>query len=322
MNVKESAGRFARGVLIVLLALVVAALSIMAIMRTRQPVPDAGETPGYSPRFEVVEELDEEESEQEETEEQPAPEPPSYEVVPTTRVLTAFGGGQVMRALTGPCPMAETVVQTSYDNGLNWISQDISLLIPVTSPSRLVDTRDGMAVVLGQNPVDCGQQVAGIQAFGGELWDLSDVAGIWRINVTDPTTISGPGGVVGHPGCEVVRLSANADGRVAALCEDATLKVSTDSAATWASVGDPIVGADAVEVGTDGLFVATVDQATCAGAQVTRYDASLAAVSGTCVPATGATAGATALSQASDGQLWLWAGDALLRSADQGATWE
>lgn len=314
---KESASRVGQGILIVLLVVAAVVLSMMALKHTRQPVPEAGETPGYDPRLTVVEEVEEDTDEEEE----PQSEEPEYEVIPATRVLTAFGEGRLMRALTAPCPMPETVVQTSFDNGVNWISQSVGALIPVTSPSRFVDTADGMAVLVGQDASDCSQQVAGIQAFGGELWDLVDVASFWRVGVTDPTVVNGPGGVVGQPGCEVARLSASASGRVAVLCKDATLSVSADNAATWTIEGGPIVGADAVEVAEDGVFVAAVDVQGCEGVQVARYDAALSQVDTSCAPAA-ATAGQTALSQALDGQLWLWAGDTLLFSADQGATWQ
>ena len=107
------------------------------------------------------------------------------------------------------------------------------------------------------------------------------------------------------------------------LCDDGTMHVTTDSAASWAS-STPVAGAAAIGVGGDGYRIAVVDENGCHGVQVADVvvvdGAAQAAAPGSCLDADVPT-GEVAVDTGGDGSIWVWAGDRIGRSADGGITW-
>ncbi|WP_099331837.1 hypothetical protein [Actinomyces minihominis] len=322
----------------VLVALTVA-LSVLVISKAGKTVEGAGGTPGYNPAQQS------EEPQSSGIPEEPAEDADGDEEVVVTvqpvaelnRVMVALGGDTVLRGLTGPCPTVEAVVETSFDAGATWTGDNLGATLPMVSLNRLVDIGDGLVGALGYNAQECSQLSAGSSVVGTTTWLPLETENLWRVDPAQPTVLLGAGGIAVDAGCTIARQSVGAEGPMAVLCEDGALRVSTDNGANWVGDEGTLAAAggtpDSVVVGGTNVFVASVNAPDCDGAVLTSYGTGVDGLQMTqtaCVSgaqgASGATVtamggGQTSLAFAPDGGLWLWGGDALVRSYDGGLSW-
>ena len=313
---KSSAPRRWSGIGIAALAVLALVLAVMAYVHANPPVRGVGETPGYTAQS-VGPQSEPEVQEAEEV--APAPVAPAT-VAPASRLLTALGGETIMRATTGACPEAVAGLALSSNGGETWVPQDVGSSVGLSAPTRLADIGNGSVALLGANPNNCAEQVAAVGVAARGAWSAYGVQNLWRVAPEDPTRLLGPGGVTRTPGCEVARFSVAAGGRLAVVCADTSLAVSADGGLNWEHA-DPHPGADSVVATDAAVVVAAVEVPGCGGVQITSLDAGLAPTAAVCVPAEGVGQGATALSAAPDGVLWMSMGDAIVRSRDGGQTW-
>ena len=294
------------------LAIITVAVVMLATLHMRAEIPNAGSLPeGSEPA--AVEPTPEPEPEPE-----PTPEPPVEEpvVAPVSQRLLAVTADEahLLRAYIGACPEPVGIIESSFDNGASW-QQGSTAAIGATKILQFETITPSMdrLVALGS---DC--EVVHARSFiGGVDWASNDAVGAWYVDQTDAAAIMTPSGPQTLP-CEAVGL-ASADARAIVLCKDSTLTVSTDLGATWVQ---PVAVPHGAAVGTTpaGFIVASVAEPECAGVRTRTFDGAALGEPGVCVERDDAGDGKIAVTGSASAS-YLWAGDAFLRSSDQGQTW-
>lgn len=306
------------------LAMVTVLLSVMAIRSTRADVPEVGQAPGYSPTSTEVaqssDEADASEAGNDQIEDSAAS---GASAVPAlSRVLAAQDSSLAYRAYTGACPEAGAVVETTTDGGASWFSTDLSLFGSASAPQRILAGEDGYLSTLTLTPDNCVEAVA-FQSYSlGTDWEtVSEGADLtWHIDPADVSVVHVPGAGMASVPCAAARIASASATAAAVLCSDTTVALTSDAGTTW-TVSASLPGAEDLTTSQDGYLVAQTDTPHCDGTAVTQVDSSLGIQTVACVSGI-AAAGETAITQATDGTGWLWAGDSMLRSYDGGVTWE
>lgn len=250
--------------------------------------------------------------------ESPAPDP-VVTVADTARVLAAVDADLAYRAVTGACPATPATIEVTADAGGEWIAYEASDIAASRSIRSISPGGGGFVSMITLNADSCAPQY--LHSFvEGIAWEAAEgLTGEWFVDPANAALLNTPVGAATAP-CEVVRLAPRDDVSAAALCRDSSLALTADAGASW-SRSAPITGADALSATGDGYRLAVIGQNGCANAQVMSVGNGLElGAPGACVAGTGA-AGQTALAEAGDGTVWLWSGDALMRSADGGASW-
>ncbi|GAA4379005.1 hypothetical protein [Agromyces bauzanensis] len=299
---------------VTLLAIFVMALSYVALMQ-HGSVVSAGSTPGTTaaPGADVTAPPTEGQS----PESAPAAVTP---VAVPNRVIAAIDVDSAVRVVATECPTPSTI-ETTGDAGATWRPLEAAA---VASVQRVSADADAFVSLLGLATEGCAPDYE--QSFvGGEAWETApdELAASWFIDPANRAGVHSPTGDRQAPCAVVVQVAVIDENSAAVLCDDASVHATTDAGNTWMPPA-PVPGAAAIGVGADAYRVAVVNQNGCAGAQLVGLGVApggLAPIAaGACLPATVAP-GEAAVASAADGTTWLWAGDALGRTQDGGATW-
>jgi hypothetical protein len=167
----------------------------------------------------------------------------------------------------------------------------------------------------------CSPQVVDTYVAGEEWANYPERANArWFMNPANRAVVHTPNGVVAAPCASVSAFAARSTTVAALLCADGTFLRTTDSGSTWgAALALP--GAVNLAAAGEGYVVVVQGQAECAGLQVlTGGEAADTPLSITGCREAAFNPGDVAVSSGG-GTLWLWAGDAVSRSNDGGATW-
>lgn len=312
---------FAKAVALIVLALVVAILCVLAIRHGRgnqqaaSPEPTATVAPVAVPTTEVP---------------TPTPtatpkgEPEEVTAVPAAQILAAIDEESAYRAIVGSCSGGGSVIEATSDGGATWRPFDVSDRLGIGGIQALAASGNGYGFFLGFDQADCSAPVAGHTYSAGAEWATATTVPdtLWRIDNEDSQILVGPAGTEVEAPCELAQVAPGGENLVAGVCTDGSAVRSMDAGASW-DQSDPIMGIDALAFDGDSLLAASIEGEECAdGVDVSTLDSSLQASNLSCAPAEGAEAGYTAISSASDGTLWLMAGDTVLRSADGGGSWD
>ena len=255
---------------------------------------------------------------------------PAVSPVPASRLLSAVSTTAAWRATTGACPATAASPELSTDSGATWVTSNATAPTGVTALQNIFAQSESVAEFVGLADEDCAPQF--VKTFvGGENYssypDELDVA--WYIDPADRATVHGPDGLATAPCDAVVTIAPSLGdaGSAAVLCADGRLFATTDAAATWSP---PVTVAGMVTLtatSTGYVAVATTTSATtpadCIGVDLVVLTADLAPTVTGCYPTEqtpAALAGNVAVAAADD-TVWLWIGDATLRSTDAGRTW-
>jgi hypothetical protein len=241
--------------------------------------------------------------------------------VPSMRVLAALDTTTAWRAITGACPSTPASPELTTDSGVTWKKTDATGPTKVTAIQRILVGGKALATMVGLKQSDCAPALIKTFVAGRSYAAFPDeLASTWFVNPADRSSVHSPAGAFASP-CYVIALAPRDAKAAAVLCDDHTVNMTTDAAATWLkSVDAP--GAVALAASDAGYVVAALGQVGCAGVQVTGVNASAASHPG-CYPIKAAAESlATKVAvSAAGGTLWLWVGDSVVRSADNGATW-
>jgi hypothetical protein len=247
--------------------------------------------------------------------------PVAIETLPPIRILSALDATTAWRTLTGPCPATPAAPERTTDSGATWASFDASIDTDASSilTMTVVDQSETSLVTL--DATDCAPQVVDTYVAGEEWANYPERAnGRWFVNPANRAVVHTPNGDVAAPCASVAALAARSDTAAAVLCADGTFLRTTDAGASWGA-GIALNGAVNLTTTADGYLLVAQGQASCNGLQVlatgelTEAPLSIAG----CREAA-FDAGGVAVSNGG-GTLWLWAGDAVSRSNDGGATW-
>lgn len=247
--------------------------------------------------------------------------------IPSTRLLSALDDTSAWRATTGECPVAPATPELTTDAGNNWQATDATADVQVTALQSLHVVNDALVELVGLSAADCTAQFVRSFVAGNDYSDYPvQLAGQWYVDPANRAVVHTPGGEVMAPCASVVALSVRTDvnGSAAVLCGDTQVFTTQDVAETW---GKPVQfpGAVNLTVTTMGYVIATIGLPECAGVQlITLSDTAPSPIPTGCLPVTVPSEtlpGNVAVSEAA-GTLWVWVGDEVKRSRDEGASWQ
>lgn len=258
-----------------------------------------------------------------ETEVEVTPAPTAVLAIAPTRVLVALDDSIAWRATTGACPETPALPERTTDAGATWAPTDATAATDMRSIRRIIVEGPDLASFVGQTPVDCGAMF--VRTFvGGDNYEefAEGLGGAWYVNPLNGAEVHSPAGNFAAPCATVLALAARDAAGAAVLCADGAIHLSADSATTWSAPVE-IPGAVNVAASSSGYTVAVAGDPSCAGVRLVALSEDAAAAPLGCLPSAQtptALAGNVAVS-VTDDTIWLWAGDALVRSADGGNTW-
>ena len=239
---------------------------------------------------------------------------PEFEFTPLRRLLAPAGNTIAWRATTEDCE-SPMVVQRTGDGGATWVDYPIQSDGGRGILALAAVDETGLRAVAGVGE-DCDP--VQLESFtSGQFWQpAAEAADLWHVPPLDPGVLIAPAGAVTAPCGPVSALAWRSNDEAAVACADGSLFLTADSGATWVDAGAG-PGVAAVAAADDGYTVARVGDESCDGLRIAALDAEgTAPIS--CVSSGSSTDVAMA---AGGGALWIWAGDEVLVSVDDGLTW-
>jgi hypothetical protein len=244
--------------------------------------------------------------------------------VPPTRILSALDGTTAWRATTGECP-APATPEVTTNAGDTWSMTDATAEVQITALQGLTVVSDSLIQLIGLSANDCEPQFA--RSFvAGEDYSLAPLllGDQWFVDPADRAVVQTPSGSVDAPCDSVVALAARTDSQAGVLCSDTRVFTTQNGGDTWGN-SVTIRGAVNLAVTEMGYVIATVGLPECAGVQLIALSVDLlTATPKGCLPVDGPAEtmqGNVAVSEAS-GTIWLWVGDSVARSNNQGTSWQ
>jgi hypothetical protein len=255
----------------------------------------------------------------------PTPQAAATVSSPPTRILSALDETTAWRAITGECPAAGAAPEMTTDAGESWSATDATAEVQITALQSLSVVSESQIELVGLDADDCAPQFA--RSFvAGEDYSLAPnlLDDQWYVDPADRRTVQSPAGAVEAPCDSVVALAPRTGTESAVLCADTEVFSTSDSGITWSN-SLTIDGAVNLAVTEMGYVIATVGLPECAGVQLIALSVNPTTATPTgCLPVDEAAEtmqGNVAVSEA-DGTVWVWAGDSVMRSMDQGTSWQ
>jgi hypothetical protein len=253
----------------------------------------------------------------------PTAEPPTV-AVPPTRILSALDGTTAWRATTGECP-APATPEVTTNAGDTWSTTDATAEVQITALQSLTVVSDSLIQLVGLSADDCEPQFA--RSFvAGQDYSLAPLllGDQWYVDPANRAVVQTPSGSVDAPCDSVVVLAARTDSEAGVLCSDTRVFTTPDGGDTWGN-SVTIRGGVNLAVTEMGYVITTVGLPECAGVQLIALSVEppTAAPTG-CLPVdepAETMQGNVAVSEAA-GTFWVWVGDSVMRSIDQGTSWQ
>jgi len=240
---------------------------------------------------------------------------------PTQRLLWAVSEREAWRAVVGACDVPGSLERTT-DAGVTWAAQPVQV-----SPIVRLKASSAADVFAIGGGADCAPTFR-FSDNSGQTWVTAnnELPGSWYLLPASRAALAaevhGPRGTGPAP-CPsgVVDLAGLDTNRAALLCTDGALQTTDDGGASWSQEG-ATAQALAIAPTADGYLIGAVREA-CAGLAVLTVGndgTGLEAEARVCAPVPAPVPGQVALAAAGP-NLWVWSGDALVRSGDGGLTW-
>ncbi|WP_308467863.1 hypothetical protein [Rathayibacter soli] len=238
-----------------------------------------------------------------------------------TRIISSLDANTAWRAATGACPATPGTLQGTSDAGATWKNSDAARPAGASAIIRLSVQSATQIDAVALAAAGCAPEF--IRSYvNGDNWATypTQLAGTWYFNPANAAVVHSPQGDKPAPCPTVVGLAPRDATSAAVLCSNHTVFRTADAGATWGAA-TTVTGAVAISSSGAGYAAASVGVTDCAGISLAALDAASSQPSTAgCFVTAAPAAGAVALSDGA-GTLWLWAGDALARSGDQGKTW-
>jgi hypothetical protein len=244
--------------------------------------------------------------------------------VPSTRILSALDGTTAWRATTGECP-APATPEVTTNAGDTWSMTDATAEAQITALQSLTVVSDSLIQLVGLSADNCAPQFA--RSFvAGEDYSLAPIllADQWYVDPANRAVVQTPSGTMDAPCDSVVALAPLTDTQAGVLCFDTRVYTTQNGGDTWGN-SVTIRGAVNLAVTEMGYVIATVGLPECAGVQLIALSVEPPTATPTgCLPVDAPAEtmqGNVAVSEAA-GTLWVWAGPSVMRSIDQGTSWQ
>jgi hypothetical protein len=259
----------------------------------------------------------------------PTPEPVATDtpitLVPPTRILAALDATTAWRATTGACPDAVAAPEVTTDAGATWKTTDATGPAKVTALQRIVVRNAKVASMVGFAQSDCAPQFVKTFIAGDNYASYpKELPSAWYVDPANRASIHSPEGDHIAPCDSVVTLAPRDDNAAAVLCSNGDAFTTMNAAATWSSAVK-VAGAVTLTASQTGYSAASVGQAGCAGVDIYSLTTELVSTTSACFPVVEPVEALLARSvaiSAAGGTIWLWVGDAVVRSSDDGASWQ
>lgn len=247
--------------------------------------------------------------------------PPPLQPEPTQRLLWAVSEREAWRAAVGACDVPGSLERTT-DAGVTWAAQPVQV-----SPIARLKASSAADVFAIGGGADCAPTFR-FSENSGQTWVTAnnELPGSWYLLPASRAALAaevhGPRGTAPAP-CPsgVVDLAGLDTNRAALLCTDGAFYSTDDGGASWSQEG-ATAQALAIAPTADGYLIGAVREA-CEGLAVLSVGndgTGLDAEAPVCAPVSAPVPGQVALAAAGP-NLWVWSGDALVRSGDGGLTW-
>ncbi len=212
------------------------------------------------------------------------------------------------------------MVEVTADAGATWEAFEAPA---VSAVQRVSAGADAFVSLIGLSVEGCAPAYE--RSFsGGAAWEAApdELAASWFVDPANRAGLHAPSGDRAAPCGAVVQLAVIDENSAAVLCEDGAIHATVDGGVGWLPPAS-VPGVSAITADAASYRVAVLNQNGCTGAQIIELPVTEAGFApgapGACLVAT-AAAGDVALA-AGENVTWLWAGDALARSENGGATW-
>ncbi|MEO9095780.1 MAG: hypothetical protein ABI255_09210 [Microbacteriaceae bacterium] len=246
---------------------------------------------------------------------------PQPDAVPPARVLAALDGTFAWRSSVGSCPGAPVTPESSSDGGATWKPSNVAGPTNATAIIALHALTTERASLVALSGANCAPLF--VQTYvGGDNWAAypDQTGGAWFVNPANRAVVHSPQGDKTAPCPSVVDLAERDNTSAAVLCSNHTVFRTADAGASWGTATD-VPGSVALASAGNGYAIAVTGLRTCPGVAIATLDAGTSPVAtGGCASVPAPAAGAVALA-GGGGTLWLWAGDALVRSDNAGVAW-
>lgn len=254
----------------------------------------------------------------------PEPTPSIVAAVRPMRIVVALDADTVWRATTGACPATVAAPELTTDSGATWTATDTTGPTGVVALSRIIVNNESDVTMIGQDVESCAPALARTFVGGDDYAAYPDrLVAEWFVQPADAAIVHSPAGDIAAPCTNVLVIAADDEDSAAVLCSDQSVWITNDSGATWPDKV-AVLGGMNLAASEQGYRAAVLGAPGCVGVQVVTIVQSAPPVASGCFPTVSdpaSLAGAVALTEA-DGNVWLWAGEAFVRSADGGVTWQ
>jgi hypothetical protein len=241
------------------------------------------------------------------------------EPAPTERLLLAISSKTAWRATVGDCNTAGKIEQ-STNGGASW-----KPIVPTGSAPtvRLGAEPSGGLFTVGGMRQSCSARYVAYANDGRVTKSTTSPLDVWFPTPKDRDEINGPGGEKATPCAgHVISLAPLNPSRALVVCDNGAAISTRNSGKTWRQVARlPNTLAIAAE---SGRYWAAVVHEDCDGVTVqslTERNGSLRRGRSHCAPGLDVTAGHVAI-DVTAGTIWLWSGNGVVVSIDDGQTWK
>jgi hypothetical protein len=248
----------------------------------------------------------------------PTPSTRPIESVPVKRLLLAMSSKKAWRATVGDCN-TPGIIERSTNGGASW--------------KQVVRTGPAPIVRLGAAPGDdiftvggtghgCSARYMVYATDGTATASSTSLVNVWHPTPADRDEINGPDGAQTTPckGGHVIGLAPLKSSQALVICDDGAAISTRDSGKTWRQVAQ-IPNTLAITAGRGRYWAAGV-QENCDGVAVQSLTEENASLTGPrCAPGLDVATGQVAI-DVTGGTIWLWSGNRVAISTDDGETWK
>ena len=241
------------------------------------------------------------------------------EPAPAQRLLFAVTSKTAWRATVGDCDTPGKV-ERSTDGGASWKLIDRTGLAPIV---RLGAEPSGDLFTIGGSSRSCSARYVAYANDGKVTASTNNPIDVWFPTPTDRDEINGPGDTKATP-CKghAVGFAPRNLSQALVICANGATMSTRNSGKTWQQVGR-FPNALAIASAGGQYWVAGASE-DCDGVTVqslTESSGSLARGRARCSPGANVAAGQVAIDVTGD-TIWLWLGDKVAVSKNNGRTWE
>ena len=249
----------------------------------------------------------------------PTPSTRQIEPAPVKRLLLATSSDTAWRTTVGDCDTAGEI-ERSNDGGATWER------IVRTGPAPIVQLGtepSGNVFAIGGTRQSCAYRYVAYANDGTAIASTTRPVNVWFSTPKDRDEINGPGDTKATP-CEghVVDLAPLDLSRALVVCDNGAVISTRNSGRTWRQIAR-IPNTLAIATEGDQYWVAGTQEG-CDGVKVqslTEKSGSLTRGRTRCAPSLDVTGGQVALDVTGD-TIWLWSGNKVAVSMDEGQTWK